>query len=310
MSDPTEKLGTIKCLEFRSSLILQLQLWSYICIYLILRRRLMKLSNILSRRNRILLRELVVTEFKLRYQGSVLGYLWSLLKPLMLFVILYVVFVKFFKLGTQIEHYPVYLLLGIVMWTFFTEATMQGMSAIVARGDLIRKINFPKYIIVVSGTISALINLLLNLVIVFIFLLVNGVKIQWSILLLPFNIIELYVFSLAIAFLLSSMYVKYRDITHIWEVVLQGAFYATPILYPVSMVVTASPLLAKILMLSPVAQVIQDARYNAVTHQAITTSSLISNHLIAAIPYMLVLVSIIWASWYFKKSQKYFAENV
>jgi ABC-2 type transport system permease protein len=107
----------------------------------------MKLSNIFSRRNRILLRELVVTDFKLRYQGSVLGYAWSLLKPLFLFAIMYVVFGVIVKLGS-IEHYSVYLLLGIVLWTFFSEATSQGMSSITSRGDIIRKINFPKYIIV------------------------------------------------------------------------------------------------------------------------------------------------------------------
>lgn len=270
----------------------------------------MKLTNIFSRRNRILLRELVVTDFKLRYQGSVLGYAWSLLKPLMLFAILYIVFVEFFKLGREIEHFPIYLLLGIVMWTFFTEATSQGMSAIVARGDLIRKINFPKYIIVVSGTVSALINMLLNLVVVFGFLLVNGVDLRWTILVLPLNILELYIFSLAIAFLLSAMYVKFRDISHIWEVVLQGAFYATPILYPVAMVVAYSPVAAKVLMMNPVAQIIQDARYNTVTNQAVTVDSLINNPFIVAIPYVLVAALIIVASWYFKKSQKYFAENV
>lgn len=270
----------------------------------------MKLSNIFSRRNRILLRELVITDFKLRYQGSVLGYLWSLLKPLMLFAILYVVFVGFFKLGKGVEHYPVYLLLGIVMWTFFTEATLQGMSAIVSQGGLIRKINFPKYIIVISGTISALINLLINLVVVFFFLIINGVDLHWSLLVLPLNIIELYIFSLAMAFLLSAMYVKFRDISHIWEVVLQGAFYATPILYPVSMVVTFSPIVAKVLLLNPIAQIIQDARYNSVTHQAVTVWGLIDKPYIAAIPYILVVLLIIIASWYFKKSQKYFAENV
>ncbi len=100
------------------------------------------LKNVFNRRNRILLKELVITDFKLRYQGSALGYLWSLLKPLMLFAILYVVFVKFLKFGSDIEHFPVYLLLGIVMWNFFIEATFQGMRAIVDRGDLIRKISF------------------------------------------------------------------------------------------------------------------------------------------------------------------------
>lgn len=104
----------------------------------------MKLSNILSRRNRILLRELVVTDFKLRYQGSVLGYLWSLLKPLLLFVILYIVFIHFLRFNGWGEHSALKLLLGIVLWSFFTEATGQGMQAIIGRGDLIKKNQFSK----------------------------------------------------------------------------------------------------------------------------------------------------------------------
>ena len=270
----------------------------------------MKISNILSRRNRILLKELVITDFKLRYQGSVLGYLWSLLKPLLLFAIMYVVFVKFLRFGSDIEHFPIYLLLGIVMWTFFVEATSQGMQAIVSRGDLIRKINFPKYIIVISGTISALINLFLNLLVVMLFIGVNGVDLHRTILLLPLNILELYIFSLAIAFLLAALYVRFRDISHIWEVFLQGAFYATPILYPVSMVLAQSLLAAQLLLLNPVAQIIQDARYNLVTHQTVTTRQLIGDSWLILVPYALVAVSIILASIYFKKSQKYFAENV
>lgn len=271
----------------------------------------MKISNIVSRRNRILLRELVVTDFKLRYQGSVLGYLWSLLKPLMLFAILYVVFIHLLKIGSGIEHYPVYLLLGVVMWTFFTEATVQGMQAVVSRGDLIRKINFPKYIIVISGTISALINLLLNLVVVLVFVLINGVDLHWSVLLLPLAILELYIFSLAIAFLLAAFYVKYRDISHIWEVFLQGAFYATPILYPITMVAAQSVVAAKVLLVvNPVAQSIQDARYSLITHQAVTVWNYIDKIWIQLLPLAIVLVTVLWAVWYFKRNQRYFAENV
>lgn len=271
----------------------------------------MKISNIVSRRNRILLRELVITDFKLRYQGSVLGYLWSLLKPLLLFVIMYIVFIHFLKFGSDIEHYPVYLLLGIVMWTFFIEATNQGMEAIVTRGDLIRKISFPKYIIVVSATLSALINFLLNLVVVLFFVVVNGVDLHWSLFLLPLSIIELYAFSLAVAFLLSALYVKYRDIGHIWEVFLQGAFYATPILYPVSMVAQQSVFAAKlILVANPVAQSVQDARYSLITHQATTIWNFVDKLWVQLIPLAIVAVTIILAVWYFKKSQKYFAENV
>jgi ABC-2 type transport system permease protein len=270
----------------------------------------MKLSSIFSRRNRILLRELVVTDYKLRYQGSVLGYLWSLLKPLFLFAVLYVVFVHFLRFGSDVEHFPIYLLLGIVFWSFFIEATTQGMQAIVARGDLIRKINFPKYIIVISGTISALINLLLNLFVVFVFMIIGDVDFKSTLLLLPINILELYVFSLALAFFLAAAFVKFRDISHIWEVILQAAFYATPILYPLSLVIEKSTEAAQIMLLSPVAQIIQDARYNTVTHQTITTDSLIQNPFYVYIPYAIVIVSIVLASWYFRKNQKYFAESV
>ncbi len=270
----------------------------------------MKISNVFSRRNRILLRELVVTDFKLRYQGSVLGYLWSLLKPLLLFAILYLVFVQFLKFGGDLEHYPVYLLLGVVMWSFFIEATSQGMQAIVERGDLIRKINFPKYIIVVSGTISALINMLLNLLVVFVFMAINGVDVQLTSLLLPFNLLELYVLALSIAFLLGALYVKYRDVGHIWEVFLQGAFYATPILYPIGMVIVQSEFAAKILMLNPIAQIIQDARYNLISHQTITTEGLVNNPILAMLPYLLVLLLGVFAIRYFKKNQARFAENV
>jgi len=271
----------------------------------------MKISNIFSRKNRILLRELVITDFKLRYQGSVLGYLWSLLKPLLLFAIMYVVFIHFLRFGEGREHFAVSLLLGIVLWTFFTEATGQGMQAIVSRGDLIRKINFPKYVIVMSGTISALINLIFNLLVVFVFMLFDGVDFKWTALLFPLNIIELYVFSLAVAFFLSTAYVKYRDISHIWEVLLQGVFYATPILYPLQMVIEYSVVAAKALMLSPIAVILQDARFNVVSqNDTITNSQLIDNTALLLLPHLLVLLVVVVATFYFKKHQKFFAETI
>lgn len=270
----------------------------------------MSLSNIFSKKNRALLRELVVTDFKLRYQGSVLGYLWSLLKPLFLFAILYVVFGEFFKFKGTIEHFSIYLLIGIVLWNFFIEATNQGLQAIVGRGDLIRKINFPKYIIVISGTISALINLVLNMVVVGVFMIFNGVEIHATAWLFPLIIIELYVFSLAIAFFLSAAFVKYRDISHIWEVLMQAAFYATPVLYPVSYIIGFSERAAEILLLNPVAQMIQDARFTLVTQQTDTLYKLVQNPWLVAVPFVIVVVTVLWASIYFKKNAKYFAENV
>lgn len=270
----------------------------------------MKISNIVSRKNRILLAELVRTDFKLRYQASALGYLWSILNPLLLFTILYIVFDKFLGIGKGIEHYPVYLLLGIILWRFFTEATNNGLKAIVQRGSLIRKINFPKYIIVISGTISSFINLGINLLVVLLFILLNGVNLSWSSLLIFPLIIELYVFSLALAFFLSAVNVKLRDIGYLWDVFLQAAFYATPIIYPISLVVAKSELAAQLLLLNPVAQIIQDARYVLVTHDSTTLYHLSDNKLYALIPYVIIAVTIVVATLYFKKSSAHFAEHV
>lgn len=272
----------------------------------------MKLSNIFNRRNRILLRELVVTDFKLRYQGSALGYLWSLLKPLMLFAIMFVVFVHFLRFGEGIPHFAVSLLLGLVLWTFFVEATTQGMQAIAARGDVIRKINFPKYIIVISGTVSALINLLLNLVVVFIFMAFDGVDFGWSLLLFPLSVLILYVFSLGLAFFLAAAFVKFKDISHIWEVLIQGLFYATPIIYPLQMVIAyGGDIAAQVLMMSPVAVVIQQARAEVVGHENIVTAQQVfSNPIYLVIPYAIIVTVVIFGSLYFKRNQAKFAEQV
>lgn len=269
----------------------------------------MKLSNVFSKRNRVLLRELVVTDFKLRYQGSILGYAWSLLKPLFLFAIMYVVFGMLIRLGS-IEHYAVYLLLGIVLWTFFSEATNQGMLSIVNRGDLLRKINFPKYIIVLSTTISAAINLILNLIIVIILMVINGVEIGPSAPMFLLYILEIYIFALGLSFFLSALNVKYRDTSHIWEIVMQAAFYATPIIYPLSVVIEKSTLAAQILLLNPVAQAIQDARYVLITQETITTATLFSNPLWHIFPFALVVTVFIGGALYFRSTSKRFAENI
>lgn len=270
----------------------------------------MKLFNAFNRPNRILLKELIITDFKLRYQGSALGVLWSVLKPLFLFAILYVVFDHFLKLGRDIEHFPVYLLLGTVLWSFFTEATVQGLQSIVNRGDLIRKINFPKSIIVVSSTVSAFINLAINLLVVFVFILFNGVELHWHAFLAIPLIFELYVVALAISFLLSAINVKLRDVGYLWEIFLQAAFYATPIIYPIQMVIAQSELAGKALLLNPVAQIIQDMRYVLVTDQTITLWNFISNTWYKIIPFAIIFIVSILAVVYFKKNSKKFAEQL
>lgn len=270
----------------------------------------MKIANVINKRNRVLLRELVITDFKLRYQGSVLGYLWSLLKPLFLFAIMYVVFGQLLRFGSTIEHYTVYLLLGLVLWGFFTEATSNGLTAIVARGDLIRKISFPKYILVISATVSALINLGLNMIVIALFMVINGVHIRESILFFPLIILELYVLALALAFFLSALFIKFRDINYIWELVLQAAFYATPIFYTIDMVIQRYPLAAKLQLLNPVAQIIQDARYSLITPQAVRLYDLVHNPFLISVPFVAIAVIILLAVFYFKKHSKDFAENV
>lgn len=269
----------------------------------------MKVASVWNRRNKILLRELVVTDFKLRYQGSVLGYLWSILKPIFLFIILYIVFDKFLRLGRDIEHFPVYLLVGIVLWNFFNEATVQGLQSIVSRGDLIRKINFPKFIIVVSGTISAFINLIINTIVILVFCVINSVSISAEALLIIPLIAELYVFSLAVAFFLATLNVKYRDIGYLWEIFLQAAFYATPVIYPLQMVVKQMPWAASWLMLNPVAQVVQDVRKVLVTQQTLQLYDLVSFPVMLT-PFVAVIIVILLAVFYFRSNQRYFAESV
>lgn len=258
----------------------------------------------------ILLRQMVITDFKLRYQGSALGYVWSLLRPLFLFVILYVVFVKFMRLGTGVPHFPVYLLLGIVLWNFFAEITSTCVSAIVSRGDLIRKLNFPKYVIIISTAVSALINLVLNSIVIGVFMAINHVSLTWHIVWVPFFILELFVFALSLGFILSAIYVKLRDINYIWEVILQALFYATPIIYPLSMVSDRWPWAAKALLLSPIAQSIQDIRHLAITPQTETLNSLVHHWYITAVPFVVVVAVLVFAVVLFKKLSPHFAEEV
>jgi ABC-2 type transport system permease protein len=267
-------------------------------------------SNLFSKRNKALLRELVITDFKLRYQNSVLGYAWSLLKPLGLFTVLYVVFTKIFSFGEGIPHYPVYLLLGIVLWTFFIESTGGALGSIVGRGDLIRKISFPKYIIVISGTISALINLFLSLIIVMIFALFNGVEFGPQALLAPLLIIELYTLVLGIGLILSTMFVSFRDLSHIWDVLMQAAFYAIPIIYDIQLVFTKfSESAAKLIMLNPVSQIIQDMRYSLVTKSSARSIDIVQMPF-ALIPYLIVPSTLLIGVVYFRKRSKFFAEKI
>jgi len=266
------------------------------------------LRHAFSKKNRTLLAELVRTDFKLRYQGSVLGYAWSLLRPLLLFLILYVVFVKFLKLGKGIPHFPVYLLLGIVVWNFFSEMTNQSLTSIVGRGSLIRKIRIPRWIIILSSSISSLINLFLNLIVVGIFMVINHVELTGTVIWLPLILLEVYVLALGLSLFLSALYVKYRDISYIWEVILQAGFYLTPIIYPLALITNIT--FQKLIMLNPMAQSIQGARYSVISHQTITAYQVFGGGWYRFIPFILVGLAFLGGLLYFKSQAKYFAENI
>jgi ABC-2 type transport system permease protein len=264
-------------------------------------------NRFLSQKNKAILREMVITDFKVRYQGSVLGYMWSVLRPLFLFTILYIVFVRFLRFGSDIPHYSVYLLMGIILWNFFAEATSSAMTSIVARGDLIKKISIPRYLVVVSSALSALINLAFNLVVLLLIAFLNNVPIMKSWLLVPVFIIELFVLSIALGFLLSAVFVRYRDASYVWEVVMQAGFYATPIIYPLAIVPARWH---SLIMLNPVAQAIQDARWSFVNHDAVITSWKVLDTPYLYIPFVIILVLIVVATKYFKHESRYFAEKI
>ena len=222
-------------------------------------------------------------------------------------MIMYVVFLKFLRFDYGVPHSTVYLLLGIVLWNFFTEVTSTGLSAIVGKGDLLRKINFPKYVVVLAVSFSALINLALNFVVIAIFMAADHVDVGPRILLAIPLLAELFLISLAIAFALSAIFVKLRDMSYIWEVVLQGAFYATPIFYPLVLVPVK---FAKWMMLNPIAQIVQDLRSVIVTDKTPTITTYWHNGYIRLIPIGIIMVVAVFSVYYFRKNSKNFAEDI
>ncbi|VWQ16058.1 Teichoic acid translocation permease protein TagG, partial [Bifidobacterium longum subsp. longum] len=257
----------------------------------------------------IVLKELVKTDFKLRYQGSILGMAWSVVKPLMLFGVMYMVFVRFLKFSDGTPTFTISLLCGTCLWSFFSEATSVGMQSIVGRGDLLRKVHFPNYIIVASTTMGSLISLGINLIVVIVFGFFSNAQYTWHVLLVPFNVAQLYLLALACALILSTMYVYFHDVAHIWEVVLQAMFYSIPIIYPLSMVSNRYPVIAKLMLMNPAAQAIMDIRHNLVAPDYVPTVwTMIANPFIALLPYLMTVVLLVIGIHVFRKHSRKFAE--
>jgi len=262
-------------------------------------------------RNVNLIRELSITQFKLKYTGSALGYVWSLVKPTMLFGIMYLVFSVLLKAGRNDPHFPVELLLGIVVWTFFVEATTTAMNAIAGAGELIRKAYFPRWILVVASTTSALLTFAINTVLVVIVTLILGqLHLSLRSLVAPLLYIELAALVLGLLLLLSALFVFFRDLGHIWEILSLVLFYASAIVFPFLTIKGKSPKLADIAGLNPIAQIVQDLRHALVADVPVIPwmGGIIGP--LAIIPIAITIVVLVIGFLVFHKLTPRFAESL
>lgn len=209
------------------------------------------------RRAADLLYLMAVSEFRRGYLGTALGYLWSLARPLLLFAVLLTVFTQAFDLGERVQQYPLLLLLNIVLFGFFQEATVLAVGSILASEPIVRRTQFPRLVIPLAVVLTGLFNLAVNLVVVFGFILVGGVEPRWSWLLLPLLLIALTVFTTAVAMIVSALNPRFRDTGIIWSVTVTALFYATPVLYPIELIPGA---IGQLLALSPLAPLFELAR--------------------------------------------------
>jgi ABC-2 type transport system permease protein len=254
-------------------------------------------------------------EFKLRFFGSVLGYLWQLMRPLLLFGVLYVFFTKVAHVNSSNlpgqKHYGAQLLGSIVLFTFFGEATGGAVQSVVARENLVRKIQFPRMVIPLSIVLLALFNLALNLVVVLLFALLEGVHPMLSWLELPLIVAMLAVFATGIAMLLSALYVSLRDIQPIWEVVSQILFYCSPVIISVATVrAKLSTTSLHIYMLNPLAVVFQQFRHSMITHETLSAGQALGGWSALVAPVAIVVAVFALGFWVFNRSAPLVAENL
>jgi ABC-2 type transport system permease protein len=256
------------------------------------------------RRHANLTRELAISQFKLKYTGSVLGYLWSLVKPLMLFAILYFVFAKLFHLDRGTDNFVFQLLLGIVLFTFFQETTQAAMNSIASNGNMIRKAYFPRSILVVAATLSSLMTFFINMTLIVIIAGALGhLALGWHSLLAPLFIVELYLLVLGIALLLSSLFVFYRDLGHIWEIFMQLLIYASAVIYPITLVPER---LRAWVLANPVAQIIEDMRRSLVSTKIAWTVD--AMHATYFVPFAIIAILLALGFYVFNRLTPRFAE--
>ena len=252
---------------------------------------------------------LAVMEFKLRFFGSVLGYLWQLMRPLLLFGVLYAVFTQFVKLGAGIQFYPAILLTGIVLFTFFSDATARSVTAVLDRENLVRKIEFPRLVVPIAVILLAYFNLVLNLLAVLVFVLLTGVDVRVEWLALPLLLIPLGMFASGLAMLLSALYVRFRDVQPIWEVLLQVAFYGSPILYVIDQLPTEQ-LRHLVIWFNPLATILVQARHWLIDQSAPTASQVAGGVEYLLIPAAIILGVFALGFWVFNREAPRIAEEL
>jgi ABC-2 type transport system permease protein len=252
---------------------------------------------------------LAVMEFKLRFFGSVLGYLWQLMRPLLLFGVLYAVFTQFVKLGAGIQYYPAILLTGIVLFTFFSDATARSVTAVLDRENLVRKIEFPRLVVPIAVILLAYFNLVLNLLAVLVFVLLTGVDVRVEWLALPLLLIPLGMFASGLAMLLSALYVRFRDVQPIWEVLLQVAFYGSPILYVIDQL-PSEQLRHLVIWFNPLATILVQARHWLIDQSAPTASEVAGGVEYLLIPAAIILGVFALGFWVFNREAPRIAEEL
>jgi ABC-2 type transport system permease protein len=253
---------------------------------------------------------MAATEFRRTYFGTVFGYVWSLLRPLMLFGVLLFVFTKVFRVGSELPNYPVLLLLGIVQFTFFQEATANAVASVVSQEGVVRKTQFPRLVIPLSVVLTAFFNFGLNLVIVLVFMLAWGVHPMWTWLYYPGAIAVLLVLTAATSMILSALYVRFRDVAIIWTVAVQMLLYATPVIYPLGEKGIANPHIEKILMLNPLGVIFEQIRHWMVEPAAPTAAQAAGGALYLLPAAAIYLGVCACAVWLFSREAPRIAEDL
>jgi ABC-2 type transport system permease protein len=268
-----------------------------------------------SRRFFDLLRLMAVTEFRRVYFGTVLGYLWSLIRPLAFFGVLLFVFTQIFKLGAGLHNYPVLLLLGIVQYTFFQEATSNAVTSVVSQEGIVRKTQFPRLVIPLATVLTAFFNFLLNLIVVFAFILAWGVDPAWTWLLYPVALAALFVLTTAMSMAFSVLYVRFRDVAIIWVVGAQILFYATPILYPLGPKGKGldNPAIEEALMINPLSVIFQQIRVWILHEPAevARTPAMVAGGWVHLLPALAIFIAICaFGVWIFRREAPRIAEEL